>query len=148
MLSGRRLGFTVLELLVALVVGALLATIALPSYLGSLHKGRRADAIAALQQLALAQGRWRTEHDSYAGSLAQLQVPARSPAGHYLLRIEEAGAHGFTATAEADATSPQFGDRACRRLRLSQVRAEVRYASTDAEGVEAAETRNACWSRT
>lgn len=147
MLSPRRCGFTVLELLVALVVGALLAAVALPSYLGSLQKGRRADAMVALQQLALAQGRWRSDHDTYAGSLAQLQVPARSPAGHYLLRIDEAGAHGFSASAEADVASPQFGDRACRRLRLSQVRAELRYASTDADGVEAAEARNACWSR-
>lgn len=143
----RRHGFTLLEIAVALAVGALLAAVALPSYLGSLHKGRRADAMVALQEVAHAQARWRAEHDSYAGSLAALHVPARSPQGHYLLRIDEAGPHGFAVSAEADAASPQFGDRTCRRLRLAQVRAELRYASTDADGVDTSEGRNACWSR-
>lgn len=146
MLNQRR-GFTLLELTVALAVGALLAAIALPSYLGSLHKGRRADAIVALQQVAHAQARWRAEHDGYAASLAALQLPARSPEGHYLLRIDEAGAHGFSASAQADPASPQFADRACRRLQLVQARAELRFASTDADGVEVREGRNPCWSR-
>jgi type IV pilus assembly protein PilE len=146
MLSQRH-GFTLVELAVVLAVLALLAAVALPSYVGSLQKGRRADAMTALQQVAHAQARWRADHASYAGSLAELQVPARSPEGHYFLRIDEAGVHRFAASAEAAPSSPQFGDRACRRLRLAQVLAELRFGSSDADGADAPEGRNACWSR-
>ena len=45
-------GFTLIEVMIVVALIALLATIAMPSYQDSIRKSRRADAKAALVQLA------------------------------------------------------------------------------------------------
>ncbi|MBK9683398.1 MAG: prepilin-type N-terminal cleavage/methylation domain-containing protein, partial [Betaproteobacteria bacterium] len=62
-------GFTLVELMIAVVIVALLASIALPSFMDSIRKSRRSEAFAALAQVQQAQERWRSNGSSYAESL-------------------------------------------------------------------------------
>jgi type IV pilus assembly protein PilE len=64
----KSLGFTLIEVLIAVAIVAILAAIAYPSYQSSLIKGRRADAQMALQGLAQAMERHMTTTGSYVGA--------------------------------------------------------------------------------
>ena len=65
-LNARRSGFTLLELMVTLVVIAILAAIAYPSYQEHLRKGRRAAAQAFLVDAASRQQQYLFDARAYA----------------------------------------------------------------------------------
>jgi type IV pilus assembly protein PilE len=103
-------GFSLIELLTALAIVAILATVTVPSFSGLVARSRRSDAVSALLQVQLAQARWRAEHLSYATDLATLGHPsAESPDGHYRLRVSQADAAGFVVIAVP--VGVQQGDR-------------------------------------
>jgi type IV pilus assembly protein PilE len=58
-------GFTLVELMIAVAIVAILAAIALPSYREQIAKSRRADAQAVLLQASQFMERWYTEHNRY-----------------------------------------------------------------------------------
>ncbi|MGH8460242.1 MAG: type IV pilin protein [Stenotrophobium sp.] len=58
-------GFTLIELMVAVVVAGILASIAIPSYRESVARANRAQAQAALLGLAQAMERYFTRYNSY-----------------------------------------------------------------------------------
>lgn len=66
-------GFTLIELMIVVVVVAILAAVAYPSYQDSVRKGRRADAQGYLQDLALRQEQYLVDSRKY-GSLADLKM--------------------------------------------------------------------------
>lgn len=138
-----RRGFTLVELIVAMALVAILAALALPSFIDSLRAGCRADGVAALTQLQQAEERWRAEHADYAGSLTDLGVAARSARGLYALAIQDAGNSRYVLTATA--TASQAGDRRCSVLKLAVTGGELTYSSLDADGHETASTPNRCW---
>src|SRR5574343_135853 len=83
----RRSGVTLIELMLVVVVVAILAAIALPSYQQYVLKGRRAEAIAALNAVQQAQERYRANSPSYAATLSELAQGATSPYAHYGLSL-------------------------------------------------------------
>ncbi len=114
-------GWTLTELMVALAVAATVAALAIPGYQTAQRQARRSDAQSALLQLQMDQARWRTSHDSHAAELNLLGWRNDlSPAGHYQISIEDAGADGFTV--KATPRGAQALDSACNpmRLQLSQ----------------------------
>jgi type IV pilus assembly protein PilE len=132
----RRLaaGFTLIELMIGVAIVAILAAVALPSYQSYVLKSRRADALALLQSVQLAQEKHR---------LSNWQYFDRCPAGvsctsqHYV--VEEPiprSPTGFTLTAKPRAGSPQAKDTACKEIVLKQ---------TAANGVEKSGTSADCW---
>lgn len=131
----RGKGFTLLELLVAMSVFALLAALALPAYTAALQQGRRGDAIATLLQLQLAQEQWRARHPQYA-SLADLGMGSLSRDGHYRLQVTAHDAAGYHATATPVANGRQAGD-ACGRFAVNQLGPDHSGGHADAR----------CWKR-
>ena len=76
-------GFTLTELLVAMVLAVIMASLAYPAYQGQLHRSRRTEAIGALLALQQAQEKWRGAHAAYA-TLAELNGSGTVPAGQYV----------------------------------------------------------------
>ena len=58
-------GFTLVEMLCAVVVASVLSSIAYPSFLGVVHRARRAEALVVLMQVQMAQERYRADHPTY-----------------------------------------------------------------------------------
>jgi type IV pilus assembly protein PilE len=91
---------TLVDLVVALAIAGVLASVALPSYQAQIAKGRRSDAIAALTRVQMAQEQFRSHHGSYALALGALRgAGATSPDGHYEVALIGAHAGGFIARA-------------------------------------------------
>jgi type IV pilus assembly protein PilE len=110
-------GWTLNELLVSLALMAVLAAVALPAFEAQQRQARRSDAQSALQQLQLAQARWRGTQSSHAPDLASLGwVGDLSAGGHYRLSIEDASHEGYTLTAIP--IGAQARDNACAPMRL------------------------------
>lgn len=140
----RPRGLTLVELLVALALVALLASLAYPSHRGAVFRARRADALAALMQLQAAQERHRSQHPSYAGSVAALGLPAVTPGGHYALTVSAAGAAGYEAMASAQ--GDQTHDAMCRHLRAAVVGGQLVQASgPDGATSNAPADNRRCW---
>lgn len=128
----RPAGFTLVELIIAIAVMAILAGLAWPSYQSAVQKGRRADAMAGLTKLMQAQERWRSEHASYQATLSNLTgARSTSPDGHYALSLvdESVSATGYTARATANSTSPQSRDSVCRVMQVVVSGANITYSS-------------------
>ena len=106
LVSKRSAGFTLIELMIVVAVIALLAAIALPSYQDSVRKSRRADAKAALVQLAqfmernfsLAQ-RYDLDSAGNAIALPFTESPVDSGTKFYDLKLTAVGLSTFTLTA-------------------------------------------------
>ena len=58
-------GFTLIELMITVAIVGILASIAYPSYIESVRKGRRAEARAALTELMQQQERFMTQNNTY-----------------------------------------------------------------------------------
>ncbi len=83
-------GVTLIELLLAMAVLAILLALAWPSYGELVRKSRRLDAVTALYQIQLAQERYHAAHYRYAESLSEIgwsHDETDSAEGHYRLRL-------------------------------------------------------------
>lgn len=106
----RQKGFTLIELMIVVIVVAILASIAIPSYLEQSRKGRRADAVQAVGDLQLKLESWRAENPSYAecDECVSGDYPTIADSAHYEINVD-ADADGYTITASP--TGAQDGDR-------------------------------------
>ncbi|MFD2111467.1 type IV pilin protein [Thiorhodococcus fuscus] len=129
-------GFTLVELMIALALLAILATIAIPSYEQQVRQARRTDGQSGLMAIAIAQERFRAHCTQYAQRLSgtrncasseatntyTLGVSDTSPEGYYRFSLDSVSASGFNA--RATASGPQArdheGDVSCTVLGLDQ----------------------------
>ena len=116
----RPAGFTLVELCVVLAIAGLLATIAWPSFQSQLQRGRRADAVAALTRVQLAQESHRAHHGLYATQLGALVGAAapRSAEGLYDIELLALGGERYEARATARAGTAAAADTGCAQLVL------------------------------
>lgn len=130
-------GFTLVELMVALVVASILASVAVPSFLAKLRQARRADALNVTTQVAHAQERWRANNLSYSAQLVTDLgfASSTSPNGYYTLTLAAATSTGYTLTTTAATGKSQTGDTGCATLVMTVTNGNAAYTPT------------ACWSR-
>ena len=136
-------GVTLLELLVALAIAALLAALAYPSYRHHLIRAHRTEAMESLLAVAAEQERHHLAHGRYAGSFrmqgdAGLAVQPVTATGLYRLQLEGAGAASYVAAA-TPADGPQAADHQCARF---TIRASGQRSASDAAGRD---TTRECW---
>ena len=119
MKAGAR-GFTLIELMVAVALVAVLAAVAYPSYQSQIKKSHRSDAKTALVSAAQAMERYFSEHATYVGAtLGSTGVYASTSVnGYYALSLGSLTASGFTLTA-APAGSQSNDD--CGSFTLDQI---------------------------
>lgn len=107
-------GFSLIELMIAMAIVAIVTAVALPSFQDTVRKSRRADAKAALLQVATNQEKYRANNTSYTTSLTNLGFAAATNAdstdGYYTINVTAANATSFTATAAPKTGTAQAGD--------------------------------------
>lgn len=138
-------GFSLIELMIVVVVIAILAGIAIPSYQQYIQKSRRADAKDAVTRLAAAQERYFFTNNSYADTLVKLGFDDTSSEKYYTLSLSESvtcSASGtsypcFTATAKA--AGAQLKDTKCQTFSITQSGRKTATDSNDAD------TTDLCW---
>jgi type IV pilus assembly protein PilE len=110
---GPAAGFTLIELMIAVAIVAIVAMIAIPSYQAQLVKGRRSSAEAVLLDIAQRQQQYLLDARSYAPNVATLNTtPPASVSNYYTITITPAAGPPptFTASATPIAGTAQAGD--------------------------------------
>lgn len=132
-LLGSR-GFTLIELMIALAVVAILSAIALPSYQSYVLRSGRSDGKSALLRAAQWLERGATATGTYPLTAAFPASLTTSEAGRYTISL--ASADGINYTLTATKTGAQVNDT-CGNLTLTQA---------GAQGVVGgSETAATCW---
>ena len=118
-------GFTLIEVMIVVVVLAILAAVAYPTYANRVQKSKRLDGKGALLKVELSQEKWRANNTTYTESLGAggLELVSTSPDGYYNIAINSgsASATGFiaTATGTGSQASDMEGSTSCSVLTLT-----------------------------
>jgi type IV pilus assembly protein PilE len=142
-------GFSLVEVLVALAIVAILSAAAWPGYSATLRRAQRNDARLALLRIQSQQESHYARHLRYASRLGgpadadTLPAAGRSDAGHYTLSLatREDG-QGYSAIATARTDDRQARDRGCRQLAVDET---GRRRSADAAGHWFTTDPHRCW---
>lgn len=130
-------GFTLVELLIAMVIMGILTAIAYPSYVNYIYRSHRSDALAALSQIQLILERCYSQNFSYSvACTAKPSFPFTTPQGFYSINVSNLGTSSYTLTATP--IGMQVKDTTCSSISVNQ--ANVRTA-TDNTGV----SQSVCW---
>jgi type IV pilus assembly protein PilE len=152
-LARRQRGFTLLELMITLVIMALILAVAFPSYMSTVRKSRRAEAIGALTAVQQAQERFRANRAIYGN----LNVPADADTlpniaattvnGHYTLTVTGNAAAAYTVVATA--AGSQANDTACAVMGVRSTGGNLRYGSgsTSINWAAAEPDSGNCWAK-
>jgi type IV pilus assembly protein PilE len=151
----RRNAFTLIEMMIVMAVAAILVAVALPSFLDSMRKGRRAEAVTALAQVQQAQERWRANNPAYTIALSDLKGVnldgTATPSGYYTITLNDAAASptGYTASAVAVSGTSQAHDSQCSTMRVRMQGGNIQYGGCAGGALPAGALTdpNRCWSR-
>jgi type IV pilus assembly protein PilE len=131
-MRGAQPGFTLIELIIAMAIFAILAAIAYPSYTQYVIRGNRADATTSLESNAQILERCYSQTYDYTQCTAQLA--GTSPKGYYTLAVSNVSQSSFSLTATPVAGLAQAADGDCPSFGL------------DSKGVQAPSPgTNNCW---
>lgn len=95
-------GFTLIEVMIAVVIVGILAAIAYPSYIDYIIKSGRSEGVAAVMNVANLQEQYYLDNRAYTTDMTKLGLPANpfvTEHGYY--SVASAGTSSFTITATA-----------------------------------------------
>lgn len=143
-------GFSLVELMIVLVIVAILAGVAYPSYQESVRKTRRADAKEALTRAASMQERHFFTNNQYTTSTADIGG-AESTEGYYSVTVlgnsVSCDSNGVTYpcfTMVATAMGPQAKDKACGQFSVDHT-GRKRSFDTSQSPVTDNTSAGVCW---
>jgi type IV pilus assembly protein PilE len=142
----RSRGFSLVELMIALLIVAVLTSIAVPSYRQYVLRSHRAEAKTALLNVAAAQERFYLQNNTYTTDLTS--APAATPPGlgqadydaasgvqtengWYTIAVTAANATAFSVTATA--IGAQASDAKCTTFTLTSAGVKSATGSASAE---------------
>jgi len=133
---GSQGGFTLIELMIAVVVIGILAMVAIPAYNDSINKGRRADAKSTLTTMASRQEQFFMDNKRYTDDLQELGYGSASGVdsidGYYTISSAvTATPPTFTLTA-----TPKNDDADCAKFTLTE---------KGTQGVTGTKGATLCW---
>ncbi len=132
----RQVGITLIELMIAVAVVAILGAIAYPSYMSHVQASRRTEAQAELTRIANLEERYYLDNSEY-GSLFELGLTASASAtyttdnGYYAITIATPTTSTYTLTATAHGA--QSADTTCATFTLTQ------------DGTKGSSSSTECW---
>jgi type IV pilus assembly protein PilE len=139
----RPQGVTLIELLIVVVIVAITASAAVPSYRRYVLRAHRVEAKTALLNLATAQEKFYLQNNGYAGQSALATAPpdglgltGATGNGWYTIAITAASTTAFSATATAAGAQTADGDCAIFTIDSLGVR-----GATNRDGAPS----TACW---
>ncbi len=113
------LGFTLVEILIAMAIIGILTTIAYPSYLNYVLKSRRSDALSTISQDQIILERCYAQNFAYNAACAAMPAfPQTSPQGYYTITLTNLSASTYTLTATPLGT--QVKDTTCMSMSANQ----------------------------
>lgn len=119
MTTTKQHGFTLIELMIAVVILGIIASIALPSYFEHVKRTARSEAITSLLDAANKQEQFFVDNRQYTTNLANLGVVTPTEHGFYAIKAEvdnNAGTFSFTATPVA---GPPLKDDECTTFSIN-----------------------------
>jgi type IV pilus assembly protein PilE len=147
-------GFTLIELMVAVLVASILLGIAVPSYLSNVRQSRRTDAKTALLDLAGREERYFNTNNAYTAAAANLgygtsgnvtNLPVGTTVFYYQVTVNVnpttpvALPTGYNIIATPIATSDQAKDTTCASFYLDSTGTQT---ATSSSGTT---TTSSCW---
>jgi type IV pilus assembly protein PilE len=118
-------GFSLIEVMIVVVIVAILASIAIPSYRQYVLRTHRTEAKRTLLNVAAAQEKFYLQNNTYAGPSALdtappggLGIADTTENGHYTVVIGAGDASAFSATATAQ--GGQTDDSRCASFTINQ----------------------------
>ena len=132
----KQLGFSLIEVMIAMAVVAILSSIALPAYQEQIRTGKRTEAQNLILEIASKEQRFHSDNMQFTNNLVNLGYPnpLTTESGAYTITIVTAGGGAsFTITATADANQTKDN---CGNLTLT---------NTGVKGKSGTKALAECW---
>ncbi|KPH64769.1 fimbrial protein [Pseudoalteromonas porphyrae] len=130
----RTYGFTLTELLIAVAIAGILASVAIPSYSEHVKRAARVEAVTALLDAANRQEQYFVDNRQYTSNLGDLGVNTTTENGYYSLTVNVGGSN-FTLTAKP-VGGPVKSDGDCGSFTITDV---------GLKGVGGSKSIDYCW---
>jgi type IV pilus assembly protein PilE len=131
-------GFSLIELVIVLLIIAILAAIAIPSYRKYVVRANRVDAQRALMDLAARQERVFYSKNAYASNLSDLGANSSVAGTNYTIAPPSASSTAFSISATAVGTQ-KTSDKQCQSMSITNTGVQGSTGTTANDP--------ACWSK-